>query len=221
MNSAVITPCSHFFHAGCLKKWLYVQETCPLCHSQLKSQSPATSVPNQDVPAANQSPAGQEEATAGNKEKDGSSNEKEDRSVEQEGENEPAALARESTSSSGMHIVRHPSSSSSCCPSPLVSNSQQNQLPADHSSSSSSSSSTSDTLDMPGTPPSHSHTVSPSIFHHSSSEVPVHPEMISTEPEPTLQLNSLDRQDSSPEPPSQSEQLACHSEEYSPSPCSL
>uniref|UniRef100_W5MSH9 RING finger protein 145 n=1 Tax=Lepisosteus oculatus TaxID=7918 RepID=W5MSH9_LEPOC len=39
MKSAVITPCSHFFHAGCLKKWLYVQETCPLCHSQLKSQS--------------------------------------------------------------------------------------------------------------------------------------------------------------------------------------
>ncbi|MGH0118974.1 UNVERIFIED_CONTAM: hypothetical protein FKN15_002762 [Acipenser sinensis] len=39
MKSAVITPCSHFFHPGCLKKWLYVQETCPLCHSQLKSQS--------------------------------------------------------------------------------------------------------------------------------------------------------------------------------------
>lgn len=39
MNSAVITPCNHFFHAGCLKKWLYVQETCPLCHCQLKSLS--------------------------------------------------------------------------------------------------------------------------------------------------------------------------------------
>ncbi|XP_041441028.1 ring finger protein 145 L homeolog isoform X2 [Xenopus laevis] len=39
MNSAVITPCSHFFHPGCLKKWLYVQETCPLCHCQLKSLS--------------------------------------------------------------------------------------------------------------------------------------------------------------------------------------
>uniref|UniRef100_A0A672RMF8 RING finger protein 145 n=1 Tax=Sinocyclocheilus grahami TaxID=75366 RepID=A0A672RMF8_SINGR len=38
MKSAVITPCSHFFHAACLKKWLYVQETCPLCHGQLKSQ---------------------------------------------------------------------------------------------------------------------------------------------------------------------------------------
>lgn len=39
MKSAVITPCSHFFHAGCLKKWLYVQETCPLCHCQLKNSS--------------------------------------------------------------------------------------------------------------------------------------------------------------------------------------
>uniref|UniRef100_A0A3B1KCU4 RING finger protein 145 n=1 Tax=Astyanax mexicanus TaxID=7994 RepID=A0A3B1KCU4_ASTMX len=42
MSSAVITPCSHFFHANCLKKWLYVQETCPLCHSQLKG-SPMSS----------------------------------------------------------------------------------------------------------------------------------------------------------------------------------
>ncbi|XP_016310378.1 RING finger protein 145-like isoform X1 [Sinocyclocheilus anshuiensis] len=39
MTSAVITPCSHLFHAGCLKKWLYVQETCPLCHNQLKGSS--------------------------------------------------------------------------------------------------------------------------------------------------------------------------------------
>ncbi|KAG9346842.1 hypothetical protein JZ751_007189 [Albula glossodonta] len=59
MRTAVITPCSHFFHAGCLKKWLYVQETCPLCHSQLKSQS---------QPAPTQQPlqpANQNEATGG------------------------------------------------------------------------------------------------------------------------------------------------------------
>lgn len=43
MKSAVITPCGHFFHAGCLKKWLYVQESCPLCHGTLKGQSPSTS----------------------------------------------------------------------------------------------------------------------------------------------------------------------------------
>ncbi|KAG2455522.1 RING finger protein 145 isoform X2 [Polypterus senegalus] len=52
MQNAVITPCSHFFHAGCLKKWLYVQETCPFCHGQLKSQStpsPAPSPPPEPV----------------------------------------------------------------------------------------------------------------------------------------------------------------------------
>uniref|UniRef100_A0A8C1WPI2 RING finger protein 145 n=1 Tax=Cyprinus carpio TaxID=7962 RepID=A0A8C1WPI2_CYPCA len=49
MTSAVITPCSHLFHAGCLKKWLYVQETCPLCHNQLKGLSqPGSST--QDAP---------------------------------------------------------------------------------------------------------------------------------------------------------------------------
>ncbi|XP_030216890.1 RING finger protein 145 isoform X3 [Gadus morhua] len=52
MSQAVITPCSHFFHAGCLKKWLYVQETCPLCHGQLKSQVTAPSAA-QGNPAAN------------------------------------------------------------------------------------------------------------------------------------------------------------------------
>ena len=29
--SAVITDCQHFFHKGCLKKWLVVQDNCPLC----------------------------------------------------------------------------------------------------------------------------------------------------------------------------------------------
>lgn len=60
MKSAVITPCSHFFHAACLKKWLYVQETCPLCHGQLKSQLQPISSPGaaiQGTPPANQNPA--------------------------------------------------------------------------------------------------------------------------------------------------------------------
>ncbi|KAM4810435.1 RING finger protein 145-like [Rhinophrynus dorsalis] len=36
MSAAVITQCVHFFHADCLRKWLYIQDTCPMCHQQVK-----------------------------------------------------------------------------------------------------------------------------------------------------------------------------------------
>ncbi|XP_067084944.1 RING finger protein 145-like isoform X2 [Osmerus mordax] len=70
MKCAVITPCSHFFHAACLKKWLYVQETCPLCHSQLKSQSQPVPPAPAPVPA-NHNPAevGEAVPSAGGAEK--------------------------------------------------------------------------------------------------------------------------------------------------------
>ena len=32
MENAKITFCNHFFHSICLRKWLYVQDRCPLCH---------------------------------------------------------------------------------------------------------------------------------------------------------------------------------------------
>ncbi|XP_074641091.1 protein TRC8 homolog [Tubulanus polymorphus] len=32
LQSARITRCHHFFHGVCLRKWLYVQDRCPLCH---------------------------------------------------------------------------------------------------------------------------------------------------------------------------------------------
>jgi hypothetical protein len=35
MKTAYVTPCSHLFHALCLKKWLYVQDRCPLCSSKI------------------------------------------------------------------------------------------------------------------------------------------------------------------------------------------
>lgn len=35
MRSAKITRCSHYFHGVCLRKWLYVQDRCPLCHDIL------------------------------------------------------------------------------------------------------------------------------------------------------------------------------------------
>lgn len=37
MRSAKITRCKHFFHGVCLRKWLYVQDRCPLCHEILHS----------------------------------------------------------------------------------------------------------------------------------------------------------------------------------------
>ncbi|KPP63936.1 RING finger protein 145-like [Scleropages formosus] len=36
MSSAVVTHCGHFFHGNCLRKWLYVQESCPMCHQPVK-----------------------------------------------------------------------------------------------------------------------------------------------------------------------------------------
>ncbi|XP_011497088.1 PREDICTED: protein TRC8 homolog [Ceratosolen solmsi marchali] len=33
MESAKITKCNHFFHGICLRKWLYMQDRCPLCHA--------------------------------------------------------------------------------------------------------------------------------------------------------------------------------------------
>jgi len=39
MSEARLTPCRHFFHSGCLKKWLYVQQTCPMCHHDLSKVS--------------------------------------------------------------------------------------------------------------------------------------------------------------------------------------
>ncbi|MEQ2172100.1 hypothetical protein GOODEAATRI_017546 [Goodea atripinnis] len=168
LNSAVITPCSHFFHAGCLKKWLYVQETCPLCHSQLKSQSPASGGPNQDIPAADPSPAGQEGAAAVDKEGDSPDND-----VKEEGGDGTATSAEEASSSSGMHsaplyLVRPLlSSSSSCSSSSSVTDSIENQLQTDHPSTSSCS--TSNTPDIPANLRFRPHMVAPSILHHSSS----------------------------------------------------
>lgn len=37
MSIAVITTCGHYFHGDCLKKWLYVQDTCPLCHQLVRA----------------------------------------------------------------------------------------------------------------------------------------------------------------------------------------
>lgn len=38
MSSAKITRCKHYFHGVCLRKWLYVQDRCPLCHEIIMCQ---------------------------------------------------------------------------------------------------------------------------------------------------------------------------------------
>ena len=38
MTSARITPCGHIFHSMCLRKWLYVKESCPMCHRDIYMQ---------------------------------------------------------------------------------------------------------------------------------------------------------------------------------------
>lgn len=35
MSSARTTHCHHFFHGPCLRKWLYVQDKCPMCHAPI------------------------------------------------------------------------------------------------------------------------------------------------------------------------------------------
>lgn len=58
MNTAKITKCNHFFHGVCLRKWLYVQDRCPLCHDIMykinnQNDSPPVEenqVENQDEP---------------------------------------------------------------------------------------------------------------------------------------------------------------------------
>ncbi|KAI1887419.1 hypothetical protein AGOR_G00190100 [Albula goreensis] len=64
MSSAVVTLCSHFFHGNCLRKWLYIQETCPMCHQPVKPTSPpqGQAAPPEAAPRA--SPAGEAENQA-------------------------------------------------------------------------------------------------------------------------------------------------------------
>jgi hypothetical protein len=61
LSSAKITPCGHFFHATCLKKWLYVKDTCPMCHKKLhetpeesENSSEARPAQNEDAPSENE-----------------------------------------------------------------------------------------------------------------------------------------------------------------------
>ncbi|XP_074847732.1 RING finger protein 145-like isoform X2 [Carettochelys insculpta] len=70
MNVAVITHCGHFFHTGCLRKWLYVRDTCPMCHQPVKPGAAGGAQPAGGEPAEPQPIL--EEGAPGNGEAGGS-----------------------------------------------------------------------------------------------------------------------------------------------------
>ncbi|XP_059899815.1 E3 ubiquitin-protein ligase RNF139 isoform X1 [Gadus macrocephalus] len=39
-GAARVTPCRHYFHAPCLRKWLYIQDSCPMCHQRVYVEEP-------------------------------------------------------------------------------------------------------------------------------------------------------------------------------------
>ncbi|XP_068746561.1 RING finger protein 145-like [Montipora capricornis] len=38
LDNAKVTKCNHYFHSLCLRKWLYVQDKCPMCHADILPQ---------------------------------------------------------------------------------------------------------------------------------------------------------------------------------------
>ncbi|XP_041056855.1 RING finger protein 145-like isoform X2 [Carcharodon carcharias] len=47
MRTAVVTVCGHYYHTSCLRRWLYVQKTCPMCHQLIKPSPPPPEPPQQ------------------------------------------------------------------------------------------------------------------------------------------------------------------------------
>ncbi|KAF7702436.1 E3 ubiquitin-protein ligase RNF139 [Silurus meridionalis] len=61
VTAARLTPCNHYFHALCLRKWLYIQDTCPMCHQRVYDEDDSP----QRAPFSNnngQAPAGDQQA---------------------------------------------------------------------------------------------------------------------------------------------------------------
>lgn len=44
-----VTKCNHYFHGTCLRKWLYVQDSCPLCHAALYEKEKKTPTSGSDA----------------------------------------------------------------------------------------------------------------------------------------------------------------------------
>lgn len=56
LTTARITKCNHYFHGVCLRKWLYVQDICPLCHDTLYNIMEPTDESSQQEDHPNQEP---------------------------------------------------------------------------------------------------------------------------------------------------------------------
>lgn len=56
--AARVTPCHHYFHALCLRKWLYIQDTCPMCHQRVYAEDESP----RRAPFSNNNAAGDEPA---------------------------------------------------------------------------------------------------------------------------------------------------------------
>ncbi|XP_076829971.1 RING finger protein 145 isoform X3 [Brachyhypopomus gauderio] len=126
MTSAVITYCGHFFHGNCLRKWLYVQETCPMCHSSIKhpTSTPTTAAcdaqpaPPQQAPAPEFADAHQEGARGSHGDGDHSMNKK----SESEGPSRRSSLQDLTCSSSGDSEGMDTATPPSCSSEPMKRN---------------------------------------------------------------------------------------------------
>ncbi|XP_076470514.1 RING finger protein 145-like [Babylonia areolata] len=76
MKSAYITPCGHIYHGLCLRKWLYVRESCPMCHRDIVQQDLTPQNTNTENSTANATAAmsteGQREGANADADQDGS-----------------------------------------------------------------------------------------------------------------------------------------------------
>ncbi|KAK2511345.1 Rnf139 [Columba guinea] len=84
-TSARITPCNHYFHALCLRKWLYIQDTCPMCHQKvyIEDKENASVSNNNGFVAPNENPVQVAEGAAAaenelNEDNDSSDSDEED-----------------------------------------------------------------------------------------------------------------------------------------------
>ncbi|CAE1289020.1 RNF139 [Acanthosepion pharaonis] len=52
LYTARVTQCNHFFHGVCLRKWLYIQDKCPMCHNSIYKNDDANVAVLNDQQAA-------------------------------------------------------------------------------------------------------------------------------------------------------------------------